>query len=118
MIVVWPKFHKYITFPGTRAITLWPLIILRDESSRQDQILIRHEQIHLRQQLEMLIILFYLWYVTEFLIRLLRSRHAHASYLSLAMEREAYDHEADPDYLQTRRLYAWSRYLMQPGARR
>jgi len=112
MIVVWPWFHKYITMSGTRAITLWPLVIMRDETGRQDHRLVRHERIHLRQQLEMLIIFFYLWYVTEFLIRLLRHRHVHTSYLALSMEREAYAHESDPDYLDNRRFYAWLSYLM------
>jgi len=70
--------------------------------------LVRHEQIHTRQMIEMLFIGFYLWYLVEWLIRL--PLHGNA-YHHIGFEREAYDHMDEPDYLKRRRPYAWFRYL-------
>lgn len=72
------------------------------------QELINHERIHTAQMLEMGIIGFYLWYVVEWLIRLMRRGNA---YRSISMEREAYQHQHEPDYLRHRRHYAWRKYI-------
>ena len=46
-------FHKdYV------GLSLWPFIILRDPQLKKDQVLVNHERIHLRQQLELFIIPF------------------------------------------------------------
>lgn len=70
--------------------------------------LINHERIHTRQMLEMLILPFYLWYLIEWLVRLLLPGNA---YMNLSFEREAYANMDNLDYLSHRRLYAWVRYL-------
>jgi len=41
------------------AITLWPFVFIRDHG---DEVTINHEKIHLRQQVELLILGFYLLY--------------------------------------------------------
>lgn len=70
--------------------------------------LIRHERIHTRQMWEMLVVGFYVWYLAEWLVRLCMPGRA---YSQLAMEREAYQHMHDPDYLRHRKPYAWVKYL-------
>ena len=45
-------------------IALWPFILVRRKNPPSQ--LIRHEQIHLHQQIELGIFLFYIWYSTEF----------------------------------------------------
>ena len=70
--------------------------------------LVRHEQIHTRQMIEMLFVGFYLWYLVEWLVRLPLPGNA---YRMLSLEREAYDHMDEPDYLRQRRPYAWTAYL-------
>lgn len=72
---------------------------------------LNHERIHARQQIEMLWVFFFLWYVTEYLVRLLICRSHRKAYLSLSHEREAYHHAGDPGYLLTRRPFAWFTYL-------
>ncbi len=70
--------------------------------------ILNHESIHTRQMLEMLILPFYVWYIVEWLIRLPLPGRA---YQNLSFEREAYNHMSDLDYLQTRKPYAWIKYL-------
>ncbi len=67
----------------------------------------RHEQIHLRQQKEMLVIPFYVFYLLFYLYNLFRFRNHHKAYKQIPFEREAYRHEKETDYLLTRKLWAW-----------
>lgn len=68
--------------------------------------LLRHERIHLRQQAELLVLPFYIWYLTEYLVLRLRLPHS-AAYRRIRFEREAYAHENDPTYLAKRRPWAF-----------
>jgi hypothetical protein len=72
---------------------------------------IRHERIHTAQQREMLYVFFFLWYVIEWLIRLLLYRNAHKAYRNISLEREAYDMQYNLLYLDDRKHYAWVKYL-------
>lgn len=64
--------------------------------------LINHERIHLRQQLEMLVIPFYIWYLVEFYTK---------GYYNISFEREAYRNEHDPTYLRRRKPFAFLKYI-------
>lgn len=92
-------------------MALWPVILVR-VGSTPDAALLNHERIHLRQQLEMGIVLFYVWYVLEFLVRWMGCglRWSRA-YRSISMEREAYRHQNDLTYLTDRRAWAWWKYV-------
>lgn len=92
------------------AIALFPLILLRSPDLRNNPVLINHEKIHLRQQLEMLIIFFYLWYVIEYYYLYLKLKDSFLAYKSISFEREAYAMENDPDYLATRKLWSFWKY--------
>lgn len=70
---------------------------------------INHESIHTAQMKEMLYVFFYLFYVTEWLIRLLRYKGR--AYYNISFEREAYTNMSNSDYLKERRPYAWLKYL-------
>ncbi len=94
-----------------RAITLWPFIVVRDKNCLEDGVLIQHEKIHVRQQLELLVLLFYLWYVLEFLIRWIRSGDRSLAYRNISFEREAYQNEKDPNYLKMRSWGAFLKYI-------
>jgi hypothetical protein len=91
-------------------IAVWPFVITRRARAAIDRRLINHERIHLRQQVEMLIIPFYLWYAVEFLLRRTR-KDAYGAYLDISFEREARSFEADDTYLQKRKPWAWLRYV-------
>lgn len=72
--------------------------------------IIAHEKIHWRQQCEMLIVPFYLWYGAEWLIRRFIIGDLRA-YYNLSFEREAYSNEKDINYLFGRKRFAWTGYL-------
>jgi hypothetical protein len=106
MILIWPSFIKYFTTRGTIALTLWPFIFLGDKSSGQDLVLLNHERIHLRQQLELLLIFFYLIYLGSYLINRWNGMKANEAYLNICFEREAYLNEKNTDYLKMRKWYS------------
>lgn len=62
-------YNKIIPFRGYKAINLFGVIFVRSGCwfSNYD---LNHEQIHTKQIIEMLYIFFYIWYIIEFLIRL------------------------------------------------
>ena len=88
---------------------IWPFIFI--ESKRFSRIL-RHEQIHLKQMNELLVIPFYVLYVLNFIINLIRYRfNIRMSYYNIIFEREAYRGQYIKDYLQKREVFAWVRLL-------
>lgn len=90
-------------------ITLWPFILVKmDNPTRR---LIRHEQIHLRQQLELLIIPFYIWYLIEWLIRWSVYKDKDKAYRNISFEREAYQNDLNADYLWSRGFWKFLKYL-------
>lgn len=94
-----------------RGLAVYPFIFLREKALKEDLKIINHEKIHLRQQIEMLWIFFFLWYGVEFLVRLIRFKNTHIAYLNISFEKEAYAHENDLDYLKTRKFWTFAKYL-------
>jgi hypothetical protein len=110
MIVVSRTILKILTGHFASSIALWPFIFVREKQYRMDQVLINHEKIHLRQQLEMLIVFFYLWYGIEYLVYRFKGMSARTAYRKIRFEKEAYQFEDDPDYLKKRKMFAcWRR---------
>jgi len=70
-----------------------------------------HERIHLRQQLELLILPFYVWYFVEYLFRLVQFKDRKMAYRNISFEREAYENEKDLGYLKGRSFWRFLRYL-------
>lgn len=97
---------------GFAAINLCGLILVRKDMKFTDDDL-RHERIHTRQMLELLILPFYLWYAIEWLVRLVQTRSPLRAYSRIAFEREAYSNQSSPDYLKRRRPYAWVSILVK-----
>ena len=92
-------------------ITLFPFILLKNLKDKNNKNLLNHESIHLRQQLEMLIIFFYLWYVLEYYYLLFKFRSPYLAYQNISFEREAYSNEHNFNYLKTRKLWHFTKYL-------
>ncbi len=86
-------------------------MILRKRSLLQNRYLINHEKIHLRQQIELLIIPFYIIYGLEFLVRLFQYRSWKSAYLNISFEREAYINEKDLNYLKSRPFWSFIKYF-------
>lgn len=95
---------------GFAAINLFTLLFVRKEAT-VNEVLINHEAIHSAQMKEMLFIPFYLWYVIEWLVWLVKYRNSHAAYRRISFEREAYSYQYNLHYLKKRKLWAWWGFL-------
>lgn len=94
--------------PGKRyaAINLFGVLFVKRGVSLSPE-LINHERIHTAQMREMLFLFFYIAYVAEWLGRVIGCRgDFYRAYLAISFEREAYRHDNDLRYLQSRRLFA------------
>ena len=99
-----PKLH-------VSGITLFPFIVIKHKNLRLDKSIINHEHIHLRQQLEMLVIPFYVFYLLHYVINLVKYQHHEKAYRNICFEREAYNNESNLNYLHSRKWFAWLLYL-------
>lgn len=90
-------------------MALFPFILVRQPNP--GPVLVNHERIHLRQQAEMGIIPFYLWYLIEYVVRRFQFRDHYEAYRNISFEREAFTNDADLHYLRGRRWWAFLRYL-------
>jgi hypothetical protein len=113
MILIQNRLSHWMLGHHYRVMCVWPVLFVRpgEQLPLQRQTLV-HEQIHVRQQLEMLWVLFFIWYGFEFLVRLLKHRSRHTAYSALSHEKEAHAHDTDNDYLKKRKLFAWVKYLL------
>lgn len=94
-----------------RGLAIFPFIFLRDKKLKENLIVINHEKIHLRQQLELFWIFFFLWYGIEFLVRWIQFKNAITAYRNISFEREAYTNEADLNYLKNRKFWSFAKYI-------
>ena len=93
---------KYLTPKGFRGLTFYPFVFMSDKKDKLNNVFLNHEKIHLRQQLELLVLPFYIWYGLEFLIRFIIYRNRKKAYYAISFEREAYQNEKDLNYLKYR----------------
>jgi hypothetical protein len=114
MLIISPRLLRILTL-GSKditAIAIWPFIIGSSEEVRRDEVLLNHERIHLRQQWEMLLIFFLLWYLIEYVYFRFWKKHSHfEAYRSISFEREAYQKERDQQYLSHRPMWASFRFF-------
>jgi len=87
-------------------ITIFPFIFLRNEMKGNINT-IKHENIHLRQQAECLIIFFYIIYFINYLINRFKKNSHIEAYKNILFEKEAYDNENNLNYFK---FYGWLRY--------
>lgn len=108
MILVCKTLLKNTKING---ITLFPFILLKKKEFKEDKILINHERIHLRQQLELLIVFFYIWYAVEYYYWYFKLKNKYTAYKYISFEKEAYSKEDDLNYLKNRKLWNFWKYL-------
>jgi len=106
MIIVSDRFLRFLTFflgggQLPAAMAFYPFVILNSKVVATQE-LINHERIHLRQQIEMLIIPFYIWYLIEYYRK---------GYYNVSFEKEAYANDKNFNYLKKRRIFSFIRYL-------
>ena len=102
--------NNFIPVKGYIAMTMCPFIFTRKEL---DKYVINHENIHGEQQKELLLILFYILYCLEYLIKLCITFNTSKAYYSISFEQEANIHEHDLDYINHRTHYNWIKYIFK-----
>lgn len=138
-IVKMTRFIKVITFGKAYAICLAPFGIYIDDTEFTSET-INHEMIHWEQQKEVFytsfvisivlggvfvslnlplwvllvnfffpFVAFYLWYAIEWLIKYLTPPLG--AYHDISFEREAFFYADDPEYIATRKHFAWLRFI-------
>ena len=117
--------NNIIPFPGFKAINLFGVLFVKN-NAKIDDVTINHEAIHSRQFVELMVLFavatvfirwwlpvfaplaFYVWYIVEWLIRLLKKGNA---YRNISFEREAYANQGDFSYLKGRGWFNFLKYL-------
>lgn len=102
---------KYLIPKGYRGLTVFPFVFVKYRFDSENKILVNHEKIHIRQQLELLVLPFFLWYFVEYSVRLLQYKNANVAYRNISFEREAYANELDFDYLKNRTFFSFLKYV-------
>ena len=90
-------------------MAIFPFLFVKNK--KPSKVLINHERIHFRQQIEMLILPFYIWYLLEYLIYRLNGLNSYQAYMSISFEREAYTNDDDLAYLKKRKIWCFLRYV-------
>jgi hypothetical protein len=91
-------------------MALYPFILLKEKELKQNKIMVHHEKIHLRQQLELLLFFFYLAYILHYLFNLLKYQNHDKAYREIIFEREAYTMENDLEYLNKRKFWNFRKF--------
>lgn len=102
---------KYLIPKGYRGMAVFPFILIKYDFDKSNEVFVNHEKIHLRQQLELLVIPFFAWYVLEYLIRLVQYQNMDLAYRNISFEREAYAKETELDYLKNRSFFQFLNYI-------
>ena len=92
-------------------MAVWPFIISKYKKDDLGEIVVNHERIHFRQQLELLFVFFFLWYTIEYLVRWIKLGNRFEAYRAISFEKEAYKFESDFQYLERRSWFAWLKFL-------
>lgn len=101
---------RFLIPKGYRGMTVFPFVIVGSAADKGNTVLVNHEKIHIRQQLELLILPFFVWYAVDFLIKWMYYRDWNAAYRNIVFEREAYANEKSPDYLKSRPFWCFLKY--------
>ena len=103
--------NKFIPFKGYTAMNVFGILFCREDCRIDDRTL-NHESIHTAQMKEMLYLPFYIWYCTEWLVKLFVYWDSHKAYRAIGFEREAYKYEDAPEYLDNRKHFEWFKYIV------
>jgi hypothetical protein len=92
------------------ALAFYPFIFVKKKEMQDNHLLINHEKIHHRQQLELLIVPFHFLYFFNYLYHLIKLHNHYQAYKKIIFEREAFAMEHDFDYLKKRRMLAFIKF--------
>lgn len=80
---------------------------------KDERRLMRHETIHFWQQVEMLFIFHWLFYVAFYLVARAKGHCHYVAYRYNPFELEAFSNDPDELYLRKRKPFAWARYVRE-----
>ena len=105
------KRTKLLRLIGKKLITLpWGVYAAPKALVTEDDMI--HEFIHIKQWRELWYVGFLIWYIVEFLIRLVANGFKFKkAYRSISFEREAYKNEDYLGYLKERKPFSFLNYL-------
>lgn len=72
---------------------------------------LRHETVHLWQQIALFVVLFYVFYLVFWILNSLRFRDPYRAYMSIPFERSAYILEKQQSVSPLRQMFHWLRCL-------
>jgi hypothetical protein len=101
----------HLPFLPAAGMAIFPFVLVKYSELKHDRQIINHELIHLRQQIELLIIPFFIFYILNYLINLLLYKNHALAYRNIVFEREAYGNDSDYKYLKNRRFSSWVKYF-------
>ncbi len=90
-------------------MAIFPFIFTKTKI--RSKVLINHELIHHRQQLELFILPFFLFYLIDYLIGLIKFRNHQKAYMNICFEKEAYKNDNNLQYLKNRPFWAFLKYI-------
>ena len=103
-------YNNIIPFPGFKAINLFGVLFVRKGCTMSESD-INHEMIHTSQMKEMGYVMFYLCYLLEWLVKLVKLGDSNKAYRAISFEREAYGNEKNLTYTITRAKFAWRKLI-------
>lgn len=129
-------YSRYILAKGYISILILFWMVVREEYRNSLPWFAEiHEGIHLQQMMEMLLLgggifvlllivgcgwwsvtavfLFYLWYVSEFTVKLMITFSWRKAYMSISLEQEAYRNQLEKSYLERRPAFAWLGFVFK-----
>jgi hypothetical protein len=104
-------YSNYLPFNRFKAINLFGTVFARRQYFPLDKRAINHEYIHTRQMFELFIVGFYIWYILEWLYKLIIYKDRLMAYKKISFEKEAYINDINLDYLRERKLFSFIKYL-------
>lgn len=101
----------HLPFLPAAGMAIFPFVLIKFAALKKDKQIINHELIHLRQQIELLVLPFFIIYLFNYLINLIRYRNHDLAYRNIVFEREAYQNDSNHLYLKNRKFSAWISYI-------
>jgi hypothetical protein len=87
MIIYNSRFARLL---GVNGITLYPFIFIADSFIKCSPRVLRHEQIHIKQQKDWFIIPFYIVYIWDYILGRIKGLNHREAYRNIRFEIEAY----------------------------
>lgn len=99
-----PRLLSYLAPIEIYAIALFPFVFCKDAITERVK---NHETIHFQQQLETLIIPFYIIYLYDWIKSKVKGLTGIEAYYAIRAEKEAYSNEGNFQYLEKRKRWQW-----------